>query len=481
MQVAVRPKPQIKRKLPGGKTGNDSIGDRIVGRSVCWALAAGLLLGCCVGPGAAEGSAAAAPAGPIPLQPLIDATPAGQTLVLSGERPYAGPAVVSAAISIVSAEGAVVTNMDERPALTLAADGVVLEGVEVVDGRRDPKTPAVLIRSDRNELRRVVVKTSGGGIFLRNADDNVIADSRIEGANAGDRSEPYSKRGNGIDLLASSGNVIEGNTIVHVHDGVYVESGNETLVRGNRATDSRYGFHFMFSGKPELVGNVGEGNVTGGMVMGVESAVVTGNVFEKQTENVHSQGILLFDVHRSEVSGNRVAGNRVGFYIENSTENTLADNEIAQNFIGMQMIGSTGNELRSNVFVANVNQAQSTDSKDNSLAGNYWDDFQALDSDGDGYSDLSYEIDPFFLQITKDIDAFQIFFQTPGLPFLAQMFHADTADWLKDPSPLLRSPPTALVTSGAKTADSRRWTWLPGGVLLAGAILIIYRWGYRKT
>lgn len=441
-------------------------------------IAAGLLaLLCCAGT-AAPPSHAAATTEAIPLQPLIDATPAGQTLVLSGDRVYTGPAVVSAAITISSDGESIVKNGSDRPALTLAADGIVLKGIAVQESRTDPKKPAILVQSDGNRLEQLRIRSQGGGIFLRKANDNLILDSRIEGAHPDDPAEPYSRRGNGIDLLASARNVIEGNTIVHVHDGVYAESSNDTRVRGNVATDSRYGYHFMFSAKPELADNIGEGNVTGGMVMGVEGAVVKGNRFEKQTENVNSQGILLFDVHRSEISGNRVVGNRVGLYIEQSTENHLADNVIVQNFIGMQMIQSSSNRLLNSLFAANVNQAQSTDSKDNELKGNYWDDFEALDANGDGLSDLSYEIDPFFLRLTEDIDAFQIFFQSPGLPFLAQMFHADTANWLKDPSPLLHPPFESPETDASL---SGRWTWLPGALLLLAVSTILYRWGYKKS
>lgn len=433
---------------------------------------------CCAGTVVPQSQAAPATAEAVPLQSLIDATPSGQTLVLSGDRDYSGPAVVSAAITIASDGEAVVKNDSDRPVLTLAADGIVLKGIAVQDIRTDPKKPAILVQSNDNRLEQLRIKSQGGGIFLRNANDNRISNSRIEGAHPEDPDKPYSRRGNGIDLLASARNVIEGNTIVHVHDGVYAESSNETRVRGNVATDSRYGYHFMFSGKTELVDNVGEGNVTGGMVMSVEGAVVKGNRFEKQTENVNSQGILLFDVHRSEISGNRVVGNRVGLYIEQSTENTLADNEVVRNFIGLQMIQSNDNRLQHSLFAANVNQAQSTDSKNNDLEGNYWDDFESLDTDGDGLSDLSYEIDPFFLQLTADMDAFQVFFQSPGLPFLAQMFHADTANWLKDPSPLLQPPFDSPETEASVNG---RWTWLPGCLLLVTALTIIHRWGIKKS
>ncbi|RUS42432.1 nitrous oxide reductase family maturation protein NosD [Cohnella sp. AR92] len=448
------------------------------------ALAVGLLLASAASLAAensdvAAASAASSSAEATDLQPLIDATPAGETLTLEKGRTYAGPAVIAKAITLRSDGTATLTNESDDPVLTVAADGVVLRDLLVRDSKKDAKKPAILLQSDRNRIEGVDIVTQAGGIFLRDADDNVLRNNRIQGASAGgSRKAAYSKRGNGIDLFASSGNVIEGNTLIRVHDGVYAESSEGTKVRGNKAVDSRYGFHFMFSGKPELKGNVGEGNVTGGMVMGVEGAVVTDNRFAKQTENVNSQGILLFDVHRSEISRNRVEGNRVGFYVENSTENELAGNEIASNFIGLQMIRSESNSFKNSAFLSNVIQAQASESKDNLLHGNYWDDNGGIDANGDGYSDMSYDIDPFFLQLTKDVEAFQVFFQSPGLPFLAQMFHSDTSNWLRDREPLM-SPPDWQARAGS---DDGLWlTFAAGILLLFASIFTFYRWGYRKS
>ncbi|MBB6673603.1 right-handed parallel beta-helix repeat-containing protein [Cohnella nanjingensis] len=435
-------------------------------------LFTGLLLGACASAAWGSGAEEAAP-----LQPLIDDTPAGGTLVLVSDRAYAGPAVIDKTLAIRSDGEALVINHSDKPALSLQADGIRLQDLFVKDGQIDPKKPAILVQSDHNRLERLRIETQAGGIYLREAHDNAILNSRIEGARGG-ASEAYSRRGNGIDLMNANRNRIEGNTLVHVHDGVYVESSNETRVQGNHAVDSRYGYHFMFSGKPELRNNTGSGNVTGGMIMGVEGAVVEGNRFDKQNENVNSQGILLFDVRRSMIGHNRVEGNRVGIYMENATENALTDNEIVRNFIGMQMIRSHANTLRNSAFVANVNQAQSVDSQDNVLEGNYWDDFQGLDTDGDGFSEMTYEIDPFFLQLTKDTDAYQVFFQAPGLPFLAQMFRADTTNWLKDRRPLLAS---SFVPDGHVDEDGRILMLFAGAALLLSTLFIIYRWGYRRS
>ncbi|MFC5406114.1 right-handed parallel beta-helix repeat-containing protein [Cohnella soli] len=426
--------------------------------------------------GAGAAGDAHAESTPVSLQALIDAAQPGDEIALQSGRTYAGPATVNKPVSIVGNGDVTVRNRSDAPALTLRANGVTLQGFRVDDGQSDPKRSVILVRSNNNRIDGLAIVSQAGGIYLREANGNVIVHNRIVGAKAGYQAEPYSKRGNGIDLLASTGNLIQDNEFVHVHDGVYVESSNETRVIGNKAFDSRYGFHIMFSGKPELSDNVGSGNVTGGMVMGVEDAVVHGNRFEKQTESVNSQGILLFDVHRSTVEDNRVEGNRVGLYIEKSSDNIFSRNEALSNFIGIQMIRSEGNTFTENVFVSNVIQAQATESRNNALDGNYWDDYRGLDVDGDGHSDLPYEIDPFFLKITDQVDAYQLFFQAPGLPFLTQLFRDNTDNWLKDSRPLM-SPSAGIAGSAADRTASVPYA----AVLFLASISIIYLWGYKNT
>ena len=97
----------------------------------------------------------------------------------------------------------------------------------------------------------------------------------------------------------------------------------------------------------------------------------------KQSENVNSQGILLFDAHATTVRHNLVEGNRVGLYIEEeSTGNRLESNGVSDNFIGIQLIGASNNTITGNRFSGNVADAQAQNSTDNEIMGNFWDSFR---------------------------------------------------------------------------------------------------------
>ncbi|WP_054958088.1 right-handed parallel beta-helix repeat-containing protein [Paenibacillus dakarensis] len=387
------------------------------------------------------GTARAEEPEPIPLQPIIDQA-APQGVLKLEETSYSGPVIIDKPLTLISDRGKIV-NDSSSPALTISAEGVTVKGLTIVQLHRDASIPAVLVKSDDNKLQQLTIKTLGSGIQLRKADGNLLQDHVIVGGKMTGQNPSTVLRGNGIDLYESNRNTISGNRIDLMQDGIYVEGGSSSTVRDNLVIRSRYGYHFMFTKKLLLEGNEGVSNITGAMIMSVSAAEVLGNTFEKQSSNVNSQGLLLYDVQQSLVEDNTVKGNRVGLFVQLSGDNQLSGNDIAGNFIGLQLLDSKENLITGNTFQANVVPAQSVGSSGNTADRNYWDSASVLDEDGDGFSDLPYEVNPFFLQVTGAVPAFQLLFDSPGMPVLEELFHTHTGDWLKDTSPLLQPAGTA--------------------------------------
>lgn len=409
------------------------------------------------------------------LQALIDRARPGDTVrIPAGE--YAGPLVIGKPLTVLAEGDVRLTGGRGAPVLHITADGVTVRGLAIIDTAPKPdKTAAVLVEADGVRLADLSIRTVNGAIRFVGAGDGEILDSAIEWAGGDVR---LSERGNGIDLYESERIRIAGNTVDGMHDGIYVEGGDGVVIEGNRIDRSRYGIHLMYTTRSVLRGNTGSQNITGIMVMTTRDAEVTGNSFSKQKENVHSQGILLFDVRGSRFAGNRVEGNRVGFYVEQSEGNTLERNEIVQNYIGIRMLSSTGNRLHGNVWRGNVVDAEAVDSGENAAEGNFWDAFRGLDADGDGQSDLSYPVNPFFLNLVERQPAFQLFFRSPGLLFLEGLFAADRSAWLTDAAPLMEPPDTG---TGEPDRPSGAAAGVGGAVLLAMALFQIWFWGVRRS
>jgi len=387
----------------------------------------------------------------------------------------------------------VLSTATDEPVLTIDSNQVILRGLKLQDKRINQPLATLVIQGNQNLVEQVEIDTMGTGIQLRDSSFNELRHIRVTGhvldpnETAADIGHDHSahmqltqpqqnagvkaKKGNGIDLRQSHQNRLFDNQIINAFDGLYLENSHENLLEQNQVEKSRYGIHLMGTSKTQVLENEGSGNITGAMLMDTSSATVRNNRFLKQKGNPNSQGILLYSVTDSLLEGNHIEGNRVGLYVENSRGNEILNNQLMLNFIGMQVKDSADNQLASNAFISNVIQAQAQDSHADSFDGNYWDNLQALDVDGDERSDLSYEMNPFFLALTDAVPPYQLFFQSPGFVFLESLFASGSVQ-VRDTSPLMTPLPSDDQESSPES--SRTQTGMLGALLLIISLTFIY-------
>ncbi|HJV44712.1 MAG TPA: NosD domain-containing protein [Bacillota bacterium] len=412
------------------------------------------------------------------LQHLIQNAKPGETLhIPPGD--YKGPILIDKPLQLEAAIGNVhIFNDSNEPAIQLKADHTRMNGIEIVDSIHKDESAAIVILGDYNTLDHLTVQTKSTGIQLRNANHNTIQNTSIAWLEEReDRPAKVSEKGNGIDLWESHQNKILGNQLSNLHDGIYMEKSNLNQIDRNQIVHSRYGIHCMYTDDIIVENNDGSYNVTGMMIMGAKNSRITGNTFYKQSENVNSQGLLLYDVQSSLIERNRLEGNRVGMYVEQSQNNELIHNVISQNFVGLQLKNTQKNTSKGNEFYANVIQAEAVDSQGNKLEGNYWDGFRGIDLTDTGHSSITYGINPFFQKLTEEVPAYQLFFQSPGLPFLESMFTTKQESWTKDLSPLMKP---ALVSGESLQSQSYITLWF-GLVLMILPIITIYYLGVKRV
>ncbi|GIQ69563.1 ABC transporter substrate-binding protein [Xylanibacillus composti] len=409
------------------------------------------------------------------LQAQVDQSPPGSMLLVPPGS-YEGPLVITKPIELRGEQGGTVTlhHTGDQPTLRIEAEHVKIAGLQIVDeGHKE--APAIQVLGNEILLDDLVVRTASTAILIQDSREVEIMRSSIEWNGAAD-TMPFARR-NGVDLYQAHDILLSDNTIVGMRDGIYLENSDNVKISGNRIEGSRYGIHSMYTHGTVIRENTGAQNVTGAMVMAARDVQVTGNVFAKQDQNVHAQGILLYDVHESVVRDNTVEGNRVGLYVEQATHNEILDNRLSYNFIGLQLMKTENNVIRGNAFIGNVSDAQAKNSTENKLAGNYWDTFQGIDIDGDGLSDTSYAIHPFFVSLTQQRPVFQLFFQSPGIRFLESFVETERNEWTTDPSPLMEPPES--IRSNHDKADRR--TGITGMLLLGCSCLLLFRFRRKKA
>lgn len=412
------------------------------------------------------------------LQILIDEAKPGETIVLEDGQ-YLGPAIIDKKLTIKGNHQAVVTADGKQTVIDIRSNHVVIQGISIIQ-QSAGESSAIVVKSDRVTLENLSIETRGFGIMLRNADEGRIKNNRISwsGANNNEQAR-LSTKNNGIDLFDSHDNLIESNEISDLRDGIYLENSHRSKVVDNRIYRSRYGIHCMYTDGTLVTGNQGEYNVTGAMIMGVRDATVSDNSFRKQSENVNSQGLLLFDVQTSLIDSNIVEGNRVGIYMEQSSDNRLTNNSVWRNFMGVQFLESGNNQFHNNQFIANVIEAEALESSGNRMENNYWDAVQGLDLNDDGLSDIPYAINPFYQQLIQKTPAYQLFFQSPSMIFLSNLFMNDRDSWATDAFPLM-SLPSESAHKTNPSQESRSYMWIVSLILLIASLTIIYKGVIRK-
>lgn len=314
-----------------------------------------------------------------------------------------------------------------EPIITISGKNVTLRNIKIVGCSNQESLAEIVVMGTNHLLEDLTINTGKIAIKLEDVEDTHIRKVGITGLS----------NENGIDLWQSNRNAFENIEINGVQDGFYLENSDNNILFGNTIRDSRYGIHVMFSNKITVKENVSEHNFTGAMIMASNQSIIEENKFTENNKNVNAQGILLYDVHNSEVSKNHISNNRVGMFIEGSSGNKIKNNEFIANFIGTQLLKNKGNVIEGNSYISNVTEIQAKQGTDNYIYRNFWDAAMKLDMDGDGKSNLPYQADPYFLNLTKETPAYQLFFQHPGMVLLQKVLKSPTEMLVTDEEPLM--------------------------------------------
>jgi nitrous oxidase accessory protein len=202
-------------------------------------------------------------------------------------------------------------------------------------------------------------------IAISCGDNNTISHNRIE------------NHGFGISLSDSSNNVVAENSITDISNyGIDIDYGTNNLIFRNNITATKSGISQSGSNN-----TISENNIT-------------------NSEN----GISLHSAHDNTITGNNVSDNQSGFSLAASTHNVIHENLIKDNDVGvvLWMTSSTPsmhNQFFRNNFVNNSLHVSFPGSETGGNSwffgseGNYWSDYNGVDSNCDGIGDTPYVID----------------------------------------------------------------------------------------
>ncbi len=353
-----------------------------------------------------------------PLQPLIDNTEEGATLLLDPGS-YAGPVVIDRPLTLDGQGKATIDAGGKGSVIVVETDGAVIRNLHLTNSGESHNDidSGVQVRGRFNIISDNVIDDCLFGVDLQQSENNIVRRNRIS-------SKPLElgTRGDAIRLWYSFENKVTDNIISDSRDTVVWYSANNTIAR-NTTYDSRYSLHFMYS-RYNLVEDNRYYNNTVGVFLMYSDGVVLRNNYIAHASGSTGVGIGFKETSDVTVEGNKILYCASGLYIDISpfqpdTINAFSNNLIAYNGIGIRFLNDwKGNEFRGNGFVDNLTQVVVSSGKTanrNIWADNYWSDYEGFDEDGDGVGDTPYELYVYADRLWQDVPYAQFFKGSPVL------------------------------------------------------------------
>ena len=357
----------------------------------------------------------------LPLQPLIDKTEEGATLLLEAGV-YAGPVTIDKPMTLDGQGKATINAGGTGSVVVIDTDGAVVRNLHLTNSGESHNDidSGVQVRGRFNVVSDNVIDDCLFGVDLQQSENNIVRRNRIS-------SKPFElgTRGDAIRLWYSFENKIVDNTISDSRDTVVWYSARNTI-SGNTSYDSRYSLHFMYSQYNLVKDNKYYNNAVGIFLMYSDGVVIKNNTIS------HAAGATGVGIGFKETSDVTVEGNKIlycasGFYIDVSpfqpdTTNRFSENLIAYNGIGIRFLNDwRGNEFKGNRMIDNLTQvvvSSGLTANNNVWEGNHWSDYEGFDEDDDGVGDTPYELYVYADRIWQDVPYAQFFKGSPVLEVL---------------------------------------------------------------
>jgi nitrous oxidase accessory protein len=446
--------------------------------------------------GPAQGATTRVPPLPGAAAAALAAAARGDTIALE-PGVHAGPLVVVKPLTLRGAgPGAIVDGGGRGSVVTIAVPGATVEDLEVRGSGRDIMNIDAglrIIRCPGVTVRRLRARDVLYGIYVERSDSLRLEDCDLAGrvdsravitgsasAMEGDGT------GNGIHLWNCTGGRLSGNTVVRFQDAIYMSFTNRTLIERNQLHDNgRYGLHTMYCQDNRLLSNRFTRNVAGCAIMFSNHLDVRDNDFV-YNRGSRTYGLLLKDCSDGSFLGNRMIGNTIAVFMDNSNRNRFRGNLVENNGWGLLLFSScAGNEFAGNDFVRNdypvaIDMRYTSNRFDDGARGNFWDENPAYDLDSDGVSDVPYSPVGAFAFVSKQYPDLTVLAKSPAVAALGvaeRVLPALRPSEAVDRFPLLGPvaiAPSRLVPAG-ENPGRRSW----GAVAAFGALMACALLGLR--
>ncbi len=378
------------------------------------------------------------------LQSQIDATPPGGTLRLAPGS-YVGPVTITRPMTLDGGGQALIVGSGKGTVLSVAGKGITLRGLRLTGSgeSHDGVDAGILVEGDDHRIEDNVLEDVLFGIHLKQ-----VNHSRVTGNSVTGKKLEQGMRGDAIRLWYSQHNVIAGNRFTRARDLTFANSADNRIA-GNRFIDGRYGMHVIFSPRLVVENNHLSNTGTGIVVLYSPNLVLRGNHIAHALTG-GGGGIVFKESNDGLVENNEVLHCSVGLRVDAPPQSagvlTVRNNRFAHNIIGAFFYGEEGghrffdNRFENNLSTVAISAPGAGSA--NVWRGNYWDEYQGFDRDGDGIGDTPHEVYLFADRIWMETPVATFFRNSPVLEmldFLERLAPFSTPHLvLRDPRPRMK-------------------------------------------
>ncbi len=325
--------------------------------------------------------------------------------------------------------------------IAIRADGVVVEGVKVVNSgisSMDDFAGIKIYNSKKVIVRNNMLSNTFFGIYAQLGKLCIIENNQLIGSSKNEQ-----QSGNGIHCWKSDSMQIRNNQINGHRDGIYFEFVTNSVISKNRSEKNlRYGLHFMFSNNDSYLDNQFRNNGAGVAVMFSHHVTMLNNLFTQNWGDA-AYGILLKEISDSKIEKNQFIENMVALFLEGANRIDIQKNSFKSNGWAMKIqascmdINVSANNFLSNTFDVGTNGSLVL----NKFRQNYWDKYEGYDLDKNNKGDIPYRpVSMYAVIVERNPTAMILFrsFMTALFDKTEKLIPSLTPENLKDDFPLMK-------------------------------------------
>jgi nitrous oxidase accessory protein len=265
----------------------------------------------------------------------------------------------------------------------------------------------------------------------------------------GIREKEPGEKGSGIHVWNTERFVLERNDVRDARDGFYIQSSPGGILRGNVASELRYGVHYMFSDDNVFEDNTFRDSAAGAVLMYSRRIEFRRNRF-LHNRGFASVGLLFKACDDTLAEDNLLADNARGVFLEGSYRNVFRRNVFAASDAAIVLYDSCGGVVFEwNAFLCNLTPLDLVGLRtDTRFDGNWWSDDREPDLDGDGRSDRPHVLGSLFDHLRGNLHAADLLAQSLAASALAaaeRSFPVLAPVQAQDRAPLARPPRRSAV------------------------------------